>query len=159
MNNILIFGNSGAGKSTLAKKLAEQNKLAHFELDSIAWLPGAPPVRRPLKESMRMLNHFTDSYENWVIEGCYTDLLTHIAPRCDEMIFLNLPVNQCIANARNRPWEPHKYSSPAEQDANLLMLIAWIKEYETRTDTFSLQSHLLLYKNFTGNKKMITRHV
>ena len=25
-------------------------------------------------------------------------------------------VERCLANCRSRPWEPHKYASPAEQD-------------------------------------------
>lgn len=51
MNKILIFGNSDAGKSTLANKLVKQYDIAHWDLDSIAWLPVVPAERKPLAGS------------------------------------------------------------------------------------------------------------
>lgn len=56
-----------------------------------------------------------------------------------------------------RPWEPHKYPSKEAQDANLEMLIGWIAEYETRTDTFSLAAHRALFDRFTGDKIELTK--
>ena len=109
MQRILIFGNSGAGKSTLARQLATERGLAHLDLDTLAWQPGSPPQRRPLKESAR--------------------------------------------DVRARPWEPHKYASKAEQDANLPLLLDWVRDYETRDDEFSLRSHRRLYDNFAGLKR------
>ncbi|MCW8092534.1 AAA family ATPase [Alteromonas sp. ASW11-130] len=156
MPKVLIFGNSGSGKSTLAKQLAVKKNLAHFDLDQVAWLPKTPPTRMPLIDSMEKIGNFLKKNEDWVVEGCYSDLLSQIALHCDEMIYLNLSIQQCVENARKRPWEPHKYGSKQAQDANLPMLIDWIKQYETRTDTFSKHSHLLLYRNYVGNKKMLT---
>ena len=74
--------------------------------------------------------------------------------RATEMIFLNLSVDDCIANARNRPWEPHKYPTKEAQGKNLEMLIDWIRAYPERDDTCSLQSHLDLYERFDGIKTM-----
>jgi hypothetical protein len=65
---------------------------------------------------------------------------------------LNPGVEGCIANARERPWEPHKYASKEAQDANLEMLIGWIRDYVARTDVFSLAAHRALFDSFGGDK-------
>jgi len=166
MRKILIFGNSSAGKSTLAKRLIEEADLLHLDLDTIAWRnvkpsSNEPPVRMPLTDSGRLIQAFTQNAKErdlgWVIEGCYTDLLELAKAAAGEVIFLNLSIGDCLQNAKVRPWEPHKYESKEQQDANLSMLIEWIKEYETRTDGFSLAAHQQFYDNFVGIKTMITK--
>lgn len=156
MANIVIFGNSGSGKSTLAKHLVKQQQLAHLDLDTIAWQVTTPVTRMPLEESNQLLQLFLNNHSHWVIEGCYSDLLSLVLPQANEVIFLNLPIDSCIANAKKRPWEPHKYSSQAAQDANLPMLIDWISQYSSRNDTFSEQAHQALYDEFTGKKTCLT---
>ena len=153
MRKILIFGNSGSGKSTLAKQLCDAKALSHLDLDTLAWTNTVPPQRKELPESIVKIQCFTEANEAWVVEGCYADLLEQLLPCCDEIIFMNLPVESCIANARNRPWEPHKYDSKAAQDANLDMLIEWIKQYEHRADEFSYLAHRRIFDGFTGRKR------
>lgn len=152
MRKILIFGNSGSGKSTLAKELCNFEGLAHLDLDTLAWETASPPKRRPLDESNEEIQAFIRSCDGWVVEGCYTDLLEKVLPFSTEIIFMNLPIDDCIINAKNRPWEPHKYESKEAQDANLAMLIDWISLYNKRTDTFSGLSHRTLYDSFEGKK-------
>ncbi|MFA3789772.1 AAA family ATPase [Aliiglaciecola sp. SL4] len=154
MSKVLIFGNSGSGKSTLAKGLASQNNLAHLDLDTVAWKPIIPPERLPVSESSKSINDFLSANSGWVIEGCYSDLLELVTEQANEVVFLNLPVSACIENAKNRPWEPHKYANKEAQDANLEMLIDWITQYTTRTDTFSKLAHEKLFNEFQGKKTM-----
>lgn len=156
MNKIVVFGNSGAGKSTAAKKLCSVGGLAHLDLDTLAWQATRPPQRKPLGESRVEINSFIEQNDGWVIEGCYADLLELVIPFSSEIIFLNLPVEACIENAKKRPWEPHKYSSKDEQDGNLEMLIDWISSYSERADTFSEAAHKRLYKQYSGKKSMVT---
>lgn len=153
---ILVFGNSGSGKSTLARKLAVTENLAHLDLDNYAWLDTIPPQRAPVQESNARLQEFVRAEETWVIEGCYTDLLELLVCEANEIIFLNLPIETCIENARNRPWEPHKYESRQKQDENLSMLLDWIAQYEKRDDVFSYGAHLTFYNEFPGKKTMLT---
>lgn len=154
MRKILIFGNSASGKSTLAKQLAQSDNLAHLDLDLLAWQPTNPPTRTPLDDSRKAIEQFIQLHTSWVIEGCYTDLLAMVEAASSEVIFMNLPVAQCIANAKSRPWEPHKYDSKEAQDANLAMLIEWISQYESREDTFSKHAHTEFYQNYLGDKEM-----
>lgn len=156
MKKILIFGNSGSGKSTLAKHLKKSAGLAHLDLDTLAWEQTTPPQRKTLEDSWKQINQFITLNTSWVIEGCYTDLLALIKAYSSEIIFMNLPVEACISNAKIRPWEPHKYDSKEAQDKNLVMLIKWIEAYPQRNDTFSESAHKKFYEEFIGKKRMIT---
>jgi adenylate kinase family enzyme len=156
MTRHVLLGNSGSGKSTLAARLARTGARPHLDLDTLAWLPTQPPRRRPLAESGRDIAAFVDANERWVIEGCYADLLELALPRCTQLVFLNPGIEACIANARSRPWEPHKYASKEAQDANLDMLIGWIRDYETRSDELSLVAHRALFDGFAGDKRELT---
>lgn len=154
MTRVLIFGNSGSGKSTLAKHFQKIKGLSRLDLDTIAWKPDAPTTRRSTEEARTALTEFTSRNEHWVIEGCYTDLLELLAPEATEIVFMNLSVEACINNARNRPWEPHKYESLEAQNKNLDMLIDWIKQYPKREDDMSLKAHTDFYDDFERSQKM-----
>jgi len=156
MPRILIFGNSGSGKSTLAKELANIFQVSHLDLDSFAWQDCDPPQRRPLQQSKAAIQQFTKQNDDWIIEGCYADLMSLVSTIGQQIIFLNPTTEQCIQNCRSRPWEPHKYESKQAQDANLELLLTWIKDYTKREDEFSLSAHQSLYDNFAGAKQRLT---
>ncbi len=156
MKRVLIFGNSGAGKSTLAKRLSQQQKLKHLDLDTLAWLPVIPPSRRPIDRSKPEIERFVVAHSDWVIEGCYADLLRLVTPYCTEMIFLNPGIEACVTHCRSRPWEPYKYPSKQAQDANLEMLVAWVRDYLIRKDEFSVFAHREIFDAFKGKKVELT---
>lgn len=158
LKKVIIFGNSASGKSTLAKHLCSSEKLAHFDLDTIAWKPTSPPERKALEESLREVENFVASNSSWVIEGCYSDLIGFVLPKATEIIYMDLPIEVCIANAKKRPWESHKYKSKEVQDENLPMLIEWISQYESRNDTFSRSAHLGLLERFSGKRTVYSRN-
>ncbi len=158
MIRIIVFGNSAAGKTTLAGELRAKHGLAHLDLDTLAWENTTPPTRKPLEQSLRAMRTFLDTQANWVIEGCYSDLIRLVLAEATEIVFLNPGIDACVENCRNRPWEPHKYASPEQQNRNLAMLLAWIREYETRTDEFSLRSHRDLFTAFRGKKTEIKQN-
>ncbi|WP_439135456.1 shikimate kinase [Pseudomaricurvus sp.] len=158
MRKIIIFGNSGSGKSTLALKLKGEG-LAHLDLDTLAWLPSNPPERRPIDLAFEQIKAFINDNNEWVVEGCYADLLELVKPFANEAIFMNLPVQLCQQNARNRPWEPHKYPSKKEQDGKLPMLLDWIAGYMERDDALSYRAHSVLFQGFQGKKTELTENV
>jgi adenylate kinase family enzyme len=149
-HRIVLFGNSGSGKTTLARALAREHGLAHLDLDSLAW--DRPGVRRSAAASTDAILAFVREHQAWVVEGCYGDLLEQAIPFATEIRFLNPGVEACIANCRARPWEPEKYASRAEQDANLDFLLGWVRDYETRTDEYSLERHRRIFDGFQGTK-------
>jgi adenylate kinase family enzyme len=148
----VIIGNAGTGKSTLAKKMAQVRGATHFDLDVIAWDSKNGIDRRPLEDSLRELQQFLDTHQNWVIEGCHMSLVQPVMPWCRELVFLNPGILQSERNCRSAPFEPHKFPSAEAQEANLEALIEWMKTYETRDDEFSLASHRALFDSFDGLK-------
>lgn len=157
MHRILIFGNSGSGKSTMAAELSREHLLPLLDLDSLAW--SSPGVRRPMRESCDEIEGFVSTHPAWVAEGCYADLLEFLLPHATEVRFLNPGTDACVANCRARPWEPDKYPTKAAQDARLDFLVQWVKEYETRTDEYSLARHRALFESFNGPKHEFTTMV
>lgn len=149
---ILIFGNSGSGKSTYAKARAREHSLPHLDLDSIVWEPGRIAVMRPPDAIISDLRSFLDREQDWVIEGCYGELVEAAAPQCTQLVFLNPGLDACLRNNERRPWEPHKYGSPAEQEAMLRALQEWVAGYFTRRDSWSYEFHRRLFAGHEGLK-------
>ncbi len=148
---IIIYGNAGAGKTTMARELQRECDLPLLLLDSIAWSEVA--VRRPLEESINDLEQLISGHSEWMLEGCYGELVEAALPHCTELRFLNPGVAACVENCRKRPWEPDKFPSPEEQDKMLADLISWVREYERREDEYGLARHRAIYDNFHGTKQ------
>lgn len=151
MRRIVIFGNSGSGKTTMARELSAASQVPHLDLDLLAW--SSAGERKPLADSAAEIHAFAAHTPEWVAEGCYADLLEILVPYATEIRFLNPGMEACVENALRRPWEPEKYASKAEQDARLAFLIDWIREYENRTDEYSLARHRRLFDEFSGPKR------
>ncbi len=153
---IAIFGNSGSGKSTMARALAERHGIPMLELDMVVWEPGQIAVQRPHHDIVTAVESFLAAHEQWVVEGCYGELIELVLAHCTELVFLNPGVEACVANNRRRPWEPHKYESPEAQDAMFAGLIEWVTGYYARDDQWSLAYHRRIYELFPGKKTEIT---
>jgi adenylate kinase family enzyme len=153
---ILILGNSGSGKSTLATKLAAARggKVAVLALDQIAWEKEV--TRRALEDCATLIREFIRNHDDWILEGCYADLIEIALPFCDELVFLNPGIEACLRQARTRDWEPEKFRDKHAQDAMLETLLEWIQTYETRTDEFGLSRHRALFDGFASKKREFT---
>lgn len=152
---LLVMGNSGSGKTTLARRLVEEHRLAHLDLDSIVWLAGESPVMREFATVRDCLDTFLAQHQAWVIEGCYGELIERTLPACSELIFLNPGVAVCLSNNLRRPWEPHKYPLREQQDRMLADLQAWVQSYYVRDDPWSLRFHRHLFDSFHGPKREV----
>ena len=71
----------------------------------------------------------------------------------------NITAIHAVPLPASLPREPHKYESKAAQDANLDMLIGWIRDYTERQDVFSYHAHRDFYERFAGEKLMYTDNV
>ena len=74
-----------------------------------------------------------------------------------ELVFLNPGLAACLQNCRNRPWEPHKYASRAEQDSKLEFLLDWVADYYRRDGDMSLVRHRAIFDAYQGPKRELTR--
>jgi len=154
---IAIIGNSGSGKSTLARQLSDVHGLPILDLDTIAWEPGKIAVARPAVDVIADLLVYCTSHEHWIVEGCYGDLMRVVLERSPALVFLQPGLEACVANCRNRPWEPHKYASQEEQDEKLTFLLTWVEEYYSRSGSLSLADHQALFDAYRGRKLVLTQ--
>jgi adenylate kinase family enzyme len=151
----LIFGNSGSGKSTYARRLATEHGLELLELDGIVWEPRQIAVPRPLGRVHADLEAFVTRHERWVMEGCDGDLIELALPACSELVLMNPGLEVCLENNHRRPWEPHKYDAPADQERMLPALLAWVESYYTRTDPRSYAFHRRVFDAYMGPKREV----
>ena len=149
---VLVFGNSGSGKSTYAHALAARERIPHLDLDTIVWEPGRIAVVRAADAIRASLDAFVAANPNWVIEGCYGELVEAAAATATELVFLNPGLQACLANNAGRPWEPHKYASLEQQNSMLANLQAWVADYYQRTDHWSYAAHRRIFDEYRGPK-------
>ena len=150
---VAIFGNSGSGKSTRARELSNQGEIPVLDLDTIVWEPGRVAVRRPQDAILADLDRFCSTHDDWIVEGCYGDLIRGVLHWKPELLFMNLGEEACLRNCRNRPWEPHKYASKEEQDEKLEYLREWVSEYYRRDGDMSLLGHRAIFDAYDGPKR------
>jgi adenylate kinase family enzyme len=155
---VVIVGNSGSGKSTLAGQIAAAHSITSLDLDTVAWEPGKIAVARLPEAAAADVTAFCSTYDSWIIEGCYGTLAGHALAYSPILLFIDPGVEACLANCRDRPWEPHKYASKAEQDAWLEFLLSWAAGYYTRDDDLSLRAHQTLFDSYRGPKLRLAHH-
>lgn len=154
---LVVFGNSGSGKSSFAQAMSAAHGLVHLDLDSIVWEAGRIAVQREPQAVAASLDAFIALHAGWVIEGCYGELVEAAAAHCSRLVFLNPGLDACQANNLRRPWEPHKYASPEQQDAMLANLQRWVADYYRRGDAWSYQAHRRIFDSHPGAKVEYTR--
>jgi aminoglycoside phosphotransferase (APT) family kinase protein len=92
-----------------------------------------------------------------VIEGCDGDLVELALAAYTELVFMNPGVEACLEHNRRRPWEPHKYDDPVDQERMLAPLLAWVEGYHARTDVRSYGFHRRLFDAHRGAKRELDR--
>lgn len=152
---IAIVGNSGSGKSTLSHALALERPWPQLDLDTVAWEPQKIAAPRASADAQSDVERFCAGHSNWIVEGCYHDLIAVSLRHSPLLIFLDPGVERCVENCRNRPWEPHKFKSQAEQNDKLTFLLNWVREYYTRDGPMSLQAHEGLFRTYLGPKQRL----
>ena len=154
---VAILGNSGSGKSTLARTLAARSGAAVLALDTVAWEPGQIAVPRPRERAIADVQAFCAAPADWVVEGCYAELIAATLPQRPLLVFLDPGLAACLAHCRARPWEPHKYADPAEQAARLPFLLDWVAAYYRRDGEMSQAGHAALFAAYAGPKRHLTQ--
>ena len=98
-NKIMIVGPSGAGKSCFSKKLADILKLPLYHLDNIWWKEDKTHISREDfdGELYKILKN-----DKWIIDGDYSRTYEMRMNACDTIIFLDYPLDLCLAGAKER---------------------------------------------------------
>jgi len=144
-SRLLITGNAGSGKSWLAERLSAQYGLPLHRLDDVVW-DGAYGGRERDKSDAYAEAERLASGEHWVIEGVYGWLVPAALPRATEFIFIDLPVDECIANLRARGLQGGGTAEAFDR------MLEWVAGYPTRTNANSRATHQRLFEQFGGQK-------
>jgi adenylate kinase family enzyme len=154
---IAILGNSGSGKSTLAAWLGRRTGASLLDLDTIAWEADNRGALRADEAAGADVRDFCAARASWIVEGCYANLVRAVLSQGPVLVLLDPGEAQCVANCRDRPWEPHKYATKTAQDERLPFLLTWVREYYARGGDMSHAGHLATYEAYAGPKHLLTR--
>lgn len=154
-----ILGNSGSGKSTLAAALARYHSAPALDLDTVAWVPNTVGVRRGAAEAAAGVRRFCAGRDSFVVEGCYDELIAVSCEFDPHLVFLDVDGQLCEQHCLSRPFEGHKYQSRQAQDAQLALLLDWVRGYYARSGPMSRASHLALFESYPGPKSRFRSEV
>jgi adenylate kinase family enzyme len=141
----LIIGNSGSGKTWLSLRLAETLGTEAVELDGIHWEPGGCNVARDKKLAIEAVRQAA-AKPAWIIEGVYGWLAQEATSRATALIWLDIPVNECVNNLRQRGFQH------GEDEAAFAELLKWTSDYQLRQTSSSFTGHERIFSTFTRCK-------
>jgi adenylate kinase family enzyme len=143
---ILILGNSGSGKSWLSRELGERLKIAAIDLDTVHWELEGFQVARD-KDSARAIVRQIASQDIWIMEGVYGWLAQEILSRATALIWLDMPLEDCLDNLRRRGL------NPGSDEKSFAALLAWTATNQERQTSSSSVGHRRLFTAFRGWKR------
>lgn len=141
----LILGNSGSGKSWLSVRLAKAFGTEAIDLDGIHWEPGGYNVPRDRQLSIEMVRRAA-ARPTWVIEGVYGWLGQEVVSQATALIWLDIPVIECIANLQQRGLRR------SGDEASFKALLTWAADYPKRQTSSSLAGHERIFESFPRRK-------
>lgn len=150
MKRIMIIGCPGSGKSTFARSLTEKTGLPLHYLDMMYWNPDR--TTKP-KEEFRAALRETVALPEWIIDGNYGSTLEIRMEACDTVIFLDYPVEVCIAGVEERRGKPRADMPWVETEPDL-EFIEFIRKYneESRPRVIELlekykEKNIIIFKS------------
>lgn len=146
----MIIGCPGSGKSTFARALAAKTGLPLYYLDMMYW--NTDRTTKP-KEEFRAALRETVALPEWIIDGNYGSTLEVRMEACDTVIFLDYPVEVCIAGVEERRGKPRPDMPWIETEPDL-EFIEFIKKYneESRPKVIELlekykEKNIIIFKS------------
>ena len=150
MQKILIIGCPGSGKSTLARALHEKTGIPLCHLDMLYWNADKTVVEKEV-----FLDRLSAvlATERWIMDGNFSSTMEMRLAACDAVIFLDYPLDICLAGVRARRGKPRPDLPwiETEEDAEFM---AYIKGFaaERRPQILSLlekhgDKHIFIFKS------------
>jgi adenylate kinase family enzyme len=142
LTRTLIIGNAGSGKTWLAGQLAALSVIPTIHLDDLRWTPGQYGKARDNQLAMDDVARA----DAWLMEGVFGWLAKVAMPRATQLVWLNLPEDECLANVRARGIQG------GGSEADFEALLTWVGEYRLRNNSSCFAAHLQLFEAFAGAK-------
>ena len=145
LTRTLIIGNAGSGKTWLAGQLAALSGLPTLHLDDLRWTPGQYGKARDNQLVMDDVAQAAEA-DAWLMEGVFGWLAKIATPRATQLIWIDLPESECLANIRARGIQG------GGSEADFEALLIWVSEYRLRNNSSCFAAHLKLFEAFEGTK-------
>ena len=125
MKKVIVIGCSGSGKSTVSRALHNKTGIPLYHLDMMYWNADKTTVEKSvfLERLAAVLKK-----EEWIIDGNYGSTMELRMAVCDTVIFLDYPLEVCLAGIKERRGKPRSDMPwiETEEDAEF---IEFIKSY------------------------------
>ncbi|WJM87273.1 hypothetical protein QUF31_09400 [Dickeya chrysanthemi] len=148
LQRTLIMGNSGSGKSWLAEQLSTRLQLPVIDLDLINWEPGGYGKARDRAQVKAQVRELAQA-DCWIMEGVYGWLMQEAVLQATALIWLDIPVEECLSNIRRRGLRR------GGDDAALAELLRWAGEYRERRSNSSYSGHLRVFEQCPPSQRIV----
>lgn len=150
MKKIIVIGCPGSGKSTFSKQLHSKTGIPLYHLDRMFWNEDKTTVeKRVFLERLSA----TLEKDEWIIDGNYASTMELRMQKCDTVIFLDYPLEICLAGIQERRGKARSDMPWVESDSPDEEFLRFIQSYNTQSKPQVLSlldkyadKHILIFK-------------
>lgn len=130
MKKIIVIGCPGSGKSTFSKELHKRIGIPLFHLDMMFWNADKTTVEKSV-----FIERLTKTVQKneWIIDGNYASTMELRMQECDTVIFLDYPLEVCLAGIKERCGKARSDMPWIESDEADTEFIEFIKNYNSQS--------------------------
>ena len=134
MRRVAVIGCGGSGKTRLANELAERLNLPVVHIDSHYWRTVTGRRVESTPEHWHTRHRDLIAADQWVIDGMKLGVLAERLERADTVIFLDLPIWECLSGIVRRRL---RYRGQGQPDLGIydrinLQFLRWVWTFRTR---------------------------
>ena len=129
MKRVIVIGCTGSGKSTVSRALHNKTGIPLYHLDMMYWNADKTTVEKSV--FLERLSAVLEKDE-WIIDGNYGSTMELRMAACDTVIFLDYPLEVCLAGIKERRGKPRSDMPwiEIEEDAEFIEFIKNFNEQQ-----------------------------
>ena len=129
MKRVIVIGCTGSGKSTVSRALHNKTGIPLYHLDMMYWNADKTTVEKSV--FLERLSAVLEKDE-WIIDGNYGSTMELRMVACDTVIFLDYPLEVCLAGIKERRGKPRSDMPwiEIEEDAEFIEFIKNFNEQQ-----------------------------